>query len=131
MAKQFYFCFIRPEDISPESTNLSPCAVANHSLAFLMAVLKQWLLPCWAGFQVMSNRTNFTVDNIERVSFLSGMTAAWSHGVYICVLLFIQINVVPSAVWKLLPMMKQTCGGLQLFFWDLGKFLLIFPWCKA
>ena len=33
MAKQFYFCFIRPEDISPIS--LSPCAVANRSLAFV------------------------------------------------------------------------------------------------
>ena len=30
--------------------SLSPCAVANHSLA----VLEQWLLPCWAAFQVMS-----------------------------------------------------------------------------
>ena len=34
MAKQFYFYFIRPEDISPKSTILSPCAVANCSLAF-------------------------------------------------------------------------------------------------
>jgi hypothetical protein len=25
-------------------------------------------------------------------SFLSGMTAAWSHGVYTCVLLFVQMN---------------------------------------
>ena len=52
MAKQFYFCFFRPEDISPKSTivrSLFPCAVANCSLA----VLEQWLLPCWAAFQVM------------------------------------------------------------------------------
>ena len=34
--------------------SLSPCAVANHSLAFFMTVLEQWLLPCWAAFQVMS-----------------------------------------------------------------------------
>jgi hypothetical protein len=32
---------------------LSPCAVANCSLAFFMVVLEQWLLPCWAAFQVM------------------------------------------------------------------------------
>ena len=35
MAKQFYFCVIRPEDISPKSTIFSPSAVANRSLAFL------------------------------------------------------------------------------------------------
>jgi hypothetical protein len=27
----------------------------------------------------------------------------WSHGVYTCVLLFVQINVVPSGVWKIAP----------------------------
>ena len=52
----------------------------------------------------------------ERVSFLSSMTAAWSHGVYTCVLLFVQMNMVPSGVRKLLPRMNQTCGGLQFFF---------------
>ena len=30
------------------------------------------------------------------------MIAAWSYGVYTCVLLFVQMNVVPSGVWKLL-----------------------------
>ena len=47
------------------------------------------------------------------------MTAAWSHGVYTCILLFVQMNVVPSVIWKLLPRMTQTCGGLQFFlrFW--------------
>ena len=43
------------------------------------------------------------------------VTAAWSHGVYTCVLLFVQMNVIPSGIWKLLPWMNQTCGGLQ--FW--------------
>ena len=41
--------------------------------------------------------------------------AAWSHGVYSCVLLFAPMNVVPSGVWKLLPRMNQTCGGLHFF----------------
>ena len=41
------------------------------------------------------------------------MKAAQSHGVYICVLFFEQM--VPSSVWKLLPRMNQTCGGLQFF----------------
>ena len=38
----------------------------------------------------------------------------WSHGVYTCVLLFVQMNVVPSGVWKLLPRMNQV---LTNFFW--------------
>ena len=41
------------------------------------------------------------------------MTAAWSHGVSTWVLLFVQMNVVPSGIWKLLPKMNQTCGGPQ------------------
>ena len=44
------------------------------------------------------------------------MMVVWSHGVYTCVLLFVQMNVVPSGIWKLLPRMNQTCGGPQLFF---------------
>ena len=44
------------------------------------------------------------------------MTAAWSHGVHTYVLLFVQMNVVPSGIWKLLPRMNQTCGGLHIFF---------------
>ena len=51
----------------------------------------------------------------EHVSFLSVMPAAWSHGVYTCILLFVQMNVVPSGICKLLPMMNQTCGGLTFF----------------
>ena len=46
-----------------------------------------------------------------------GMTAAWSHGVYTCVLLFVQINVVPSGVWKLLPRMNQTWRSTSLSSW--------------
>ena len=34
---------------------------------------------------------------------------------YYCVLLFVQMNMVPSGVWKLLPRLNQTCGGLQFF----------------
>ena len=43
------------------------------------------------------------------------MTAAVSQGGYSCVLLFVQMNVVPSGIWKLLPTMNQTCGGLHFF----------------
>ena len=41
--------------------------------------------------------------------------AVGSHGVYTCVILFVKMNVVPSGVWKLLPRMNLTCGGLQFF----------------
>ena len=64
----------------------------------------------------MGPRSRHTAQEGERVSFLSGMTATWSHGVSTCVLLFVQMNVVPSGVWKLLPRMNQTCGGLSLLF---------------
>ena len=42
--------------------------------------------------------------------------SVWSHGVYTCALLFVQMNVVPSDIWKLFPRMNQTCGGLQFSF---------------
>ena len=51
----------------------------------------------------------------------SGMTAAWSHGVYTCELLFVQMNVVFRNCW-----MSQTCGGLQLSFWGLFFLLISF-----
>ena len=57
----------------------------------------------------------FRNKETEHVSFLSGMTVAWTHGVYTCGLLFVQMNMVPSGVWKLLPRMNQTCGGLYFF----------------
>ena len=66
-------------------------------------------LTCTFSTKVLSSpgdRTRF---------FLSGMTAEWSHGVYTCILLFVQMNVVPSGIWKLLQRMNQTCEGLQLF----------------
>ena len=49
------------------------------------------------------------------------------YGVYTCVLLFVQMNMVPSGGWKLLPRMNQTWGGLHFLRW----FLFIFPWCQG
>ena len=43
------------------------------------------------------------------------MTAAWSHGVYTCVLLLVQMNVVLSGFWKLLPRMNQTSEVCNFF----------------
>jgi hypothetical protein len=41
---------------------------------------------------------------------------------------FVQQNVVPSGVWKLLPRMNQTCGGLQFVF--LWSWLIYFDFPK-
>jgi hypothetical protein len=49
----------------------------------------------------------------DRTHLLPERYDSWSKGVYTCVLLFVQMNVVSSVVWKLLPRMNQTCGGLQ------------------
>ena len=59
MAKQFYFCFIRPEDQKVRS--LSPCAVANRSLFFYRgfeAVASSLL----SGLSGCRYRPRFTVD---------------------------------------------------------------------
>ena len=50
---QFYFVSSDQRIFLQKVRSFSPCAVANRSLAFFMAVLEQWLLPCWAAFQVM------------------------------------------------------------------------------
>ena len=142
MAKQFYFCFISPEDISPKCMIFVPMCSCTPQSGFFMVVFEQWLLPCWAAFQLMSIYdlfycgyryfcTCFLQHLLHKVlcccsgidlhfphqstfisrrqnaspsrAVLSGMTAAWSHGVYTCVRLFVQMNVVPSGmeIWKL------------------------------
>ncbi|XP_051984830.1 voltage-dependent L-type calcium channel subunit beta-3-like [Xyrauchen texanus] len=60
--------------------------------------------------------TKLLSSQTECVSFLSGVMAAWSHGVYTCALLIVQMNMVPSGIWKLLPRMNQNCGCPQFVF---------------
>jgi hypothetical protein len=144
--------------------SLTPCAVANLSVAFFMPVLEQWFLPCWAAFQIVDIGLVFTVDIDTFVSVSSSIfTRSFSvvlglictfctkvrsslgdrtlllPGRYeACVVpwcLYLHTIVctdelVHSGIWKLLPRMSQTCGGLH-FFWGLGWFILIFPWCQA
>ena len=43
------------------------------------------------------------------------MTGVGSNGVYTCGLLLVKMNVGPAGVWKLLPRMNQTYGGLHFF----------------
>ena len=62
MAKQFYFCFIRPEDISPNSMILSPFAVANRSLAFLWRFWSSGFFLAEWPFRLCRYRSCFTVD---------------------------------------------------------------------
>ena len=62
MAKQLYFCFIRPEDTSQKVRSLSPCAAANCSLAFLRRFwCSVFFLAEWP-FRLGWYRTRFTVD---------------------------------------------------------------------
>ena len=62
MAKQFYFCYIRPEDISPKSTTFDPCAVANCSLAFSWQFWSSGFFLAKQPFRLCRYRTRFTVD---------------------------------------------------------------------
>jgi hypothetical protein len=55
----------------------------------------------------------FSTLSVAEVHPWPAMMAAWNHGVYTCVLLFVQMKVVPSGVWKLLPRMNQ-CGDNRL-----------------
>ena len=68
-------------------------------------------LCCCSGI-ALHHQSTF-ISRRQNASFLSGMMAAWSHGVHTCVLLFVQMNVEPSGIWKLLPRMNQNCGGVQ------------------
>ena len=60
------------------------------------------------GLIALFGPKNVKLLETERVSFLRSMTAAWSHGVYTCVLLFVKIYVVPSGVWKLEVYKKKS-----------------------
>ena len=62
MAKQFYFCFIRPEDISPKSTIFVPCVVANRSLAFLWWFWSSGFFLAEWPFRLCRYKISFTVD---------------------------------------------------------------------
>ena len=60
MAKQFYFCFIRPEDISPKSTNFVP--MCSCQPAFLWRFWSSgFFLDEWP-FRLCRYRTRFTVN---------------------------------------------------------------------
>ena len=62
IAKQLYFCLIRPEDTSQKVRSLSPCAVASRSLAFLWRVwCSGFFLAEWP-FRLCHYRTRCTVD---------------------------------------------------------------------
>ena len=63
MAKQFYFCFIRPEDISPKSTFFVPmCSCKPHSGFFLWQFWSSGFFLVERPFRLCRYRTRFTVD---------------------------------------------------------------------
>ena len=74
MAKQFYFCFIRPEDISPKSMI---CAIANCSLAFLWQFWSSGFFLAERPFRLCRYRTCFTV-HIDTFVPVSSSIFTWS-----------------------------------------------------
>ena len=52
----------------------------------------------------------------ECVSFLNGITNAWSHGAYSCILLFVQMNVVPSGVLEISPKDEPDLWRSTIFY---------------
>ena len=62
IAKQFYFCFIRPEDISPKVRSLSPCAVANCSLTFLWCLWSSGFFLAVRPFRLCRYTARLSVD---------------------------------------------------------------------
>ena len=62
MAKQIYFCFIRPEDISPKRQSLSPCTGPNHSPSILWWFWSSGIFLAERPFRLCQYRTSFTVD---------------------------------------------------------------------
>ena len=62
MAKQFYFCFIRPEDIYQKSTIFVPMCSSNRSLAFLWRFWSSGFFLAEQPFRLCPYRTRFTVD---------------------------------------------------------------------
>ena len=121
-----------------------------------MAVLEQWLLPCWAD--LCQYRTCFTVD-IDIFVPVSSSNFTMSFAVVLGLICTCRTRVRSSRGDRmgLLPerygscvvpwclylrtivctdergtfRLNQTCGGLQFIFWGLGWFLLIFQWCQA
>lgn len=140
--------------------SLSPCANANRSMDFLWWFWSSGLFLAEWPFRLCRYRTCFTVDidtvvpvfssiftryfpvvlglictfrtkETERVSFLSGMTAAWSHGVYTCKQLMNRWTDEHGTFrhLEIAPKDEPDLWRSTIFFWGLGWFLFIFPWC--
>ena len=62
MAKQFYFCFIRPEDISPKSTIFVPMCSCKPKSGFFMQFWSSGFFLAERPFRLCCYRTCFTVD---------------------------------------------------------------------
>lgn len=55
---------------------------------------EQWILPAFGAHSSLGDRMHL---------FLNNMTALHFHGDYTCILLFIQMSMVQSEVWYLVP----------------------------
>uniref|UniRef100_A0A8C8LZJ1 C2H2-type domain-containing protein n=1 Tax=Oncorhynchus tshawytscha TaxID=74940 RepID=A0A8C8LZJ1_ONCTS len=93
MAKQFYFCFLRPEDIS-KKYDLCPHVQLQSVVCTFCTKLRSSL----------GHRTRLLPDRYD------GCVVPW------CLYLHTIVCSDERGTfnWKLLPRMNQTCGGLQL-----------------
>ena len=118
-------------------------AVANCSLAFLLLFWSGGFFLAEQPFRLCRYRTCFTEDTDTFAPLPSSVLTRtfavvlglirtfctkarspdrrrrlpeWYGGSMVLWSLFIQTNVVPTGIWKLLPRMKQTCGGPKYFF---------------
>ena len=62
MAKQFYFCFIRPDDISPKSTIFVPMCSCKPFSSFLWQLCSSGFFLAEQPFRLCRYRTRSTVD---------------------------------------------------------------------
>ena len=62
MAKQFYFCFIRPQEISPNSTIFVPMCSCKPQSGFLWRFWSSGFFLAEWPFRLCRYRTRFTVD---------------------------------------------------------------------
>lgn len=95
-------------------SSLSGCDDAGYLMTLYMQVLLFTQIPLYLSSSIFTRPFAVVLGSI--CSLL--MVAAWTCGVYTCVLLLTQMNTVPSGIWKLLPGVSQTCWAPQNCFWD-------------
>lgn len=132
------FCFryqwaLRPNSSisvpSDQTTYKCFCTCTFCFLRCLYRVLSlQECLRCCSEFDLYLYGMHVICTNVL-VTFLSDMMLAWSHGVYSCIILFVQMNALPLTIWKLFSILniEDLWSSTSFFSKILADKLLIFP----